>query len=238
MRAFVLGSLLLVLGCGAPTPRSAPTSWLEGRWSDGEVTELWAADGSVVYGASLSPAGTELLRFDGSTLLAAPPGVAPVSFAVRSHSSHSATSFEVHRTGHDPEWIRYAREDDTLVATIGVASETRGRWRFSPVRSQGPDLPFFGPLEVSVELRGEEIWLTLPPCLCTPTLRCAGVREDDRLILFASVSDFPCEACQAASARCDVAPGPRPGEVSVGGRALARTGESFQGTGLMLVPNR
>lgn len=233
MRAILLGLSLLVLACGAPTPRPDSTSWLEGRWSDGEVMELWVADGSVLYGASLSPAGTELLRFDGDTLLAAPPGVAPVSFSVR---SRSATSFEVHRAGHDPEWIRYVREDDTLVATIGVAGETRGRWRFSPAPSEGPDLAFFGPVDVSVERRGDDVWLALPPCLCSPSMRCVGVREGGRLVLFASVSDSMCEACEAASVRCDVAPGLDPSEVTLGGRPLVRSGEAFRGTGLMLMP--
>lgn len=245
-----LGTLLGLLGgvgCGGSPPVEEPrstagtrTEWLEGAWvaSAQGVTELWAREGDVVYGASASDRGIELLRLDADALLAAPVGSAPIRFPVRVRDERS---FEAALEGHDPEWIRYVREGPDLVASIGVAGDTHAQWRFSAEpRVAGRDLPFFGTAEVRVELvegaegdASDEVWLTLPPCVCAPIVRCVGVRDGARLELFAGLFDRPCEACQSARVQCEIAdaagfgptPGPggtAPSEVTVGGLAIRR----------------
>lgn len=258
----LLGTMLGSSGCGSSPPAMEPRpasegargEWLEGAWVAQGVTELWARDGDVVYGASVSDRGVELLRLDADALLAAPVGSAPVRFLVRVRDERS---FEAVLEGHDPEWIRYTREGPDLVASIGVAGDTHAQWRFSAEpRVAGRDLPFFGSAEVRVELvsaagvEGHEVWLTLPPCVCAPIVRCVGVRDGARLELFAGLFDRPCEACQSARVRCEIFDepgfGPTPGrgatapsEVTVGGLALRRdSADVFVGTGRLFATLR
>lgn len=260
-----LGTMLGGSGCGSSPPAVEPrrasegarTEWLEGAWvaSAQGVTELWAREGDVVYGASVSDRGVELLRLDADALLAAPMGSAPIRFPVRVRDERS---FEAALEGHDPEWIRYAREGPDLVASIGVAGDTHAQWRFSAEpRVAGRTLPFFGAAEVRVELVRsagveDEVWLTLPPCVCAPIVRCVGVRDGARLELFAGLFDRPCEACQTARVQCEVSDvagfGPTsgqgataPSEVTFGGLALRRdetSADVFVGTGRLFATLR
>lgn len=233
----------------SPTTPMTPMTegWLEGAWSGDGVTELWAREGSMLYGVSLSEHGMELLRFDGARLLAAPPGLAPVELVVR---RRDATSVEVHRAGHDPEWIRYAVDGDTLVAEIGVGEHVGGHWRFDREPATGP---FFGSVDATVSWRGDEVWLTVPPCLCAPRVRCVGVVlsegsaadgvvEAEGLALFAAVLSAGCEACEAGETRCDVAPDVGSvvaATVTLGGAPLVRQVDgSFRGAGRMFATLR
>jgi len=229
--------------CGGPSTASSsstePATWLEGAWTAQDVTELWAREGGVLYGASVGAAGIELLRFDGAHLWAAPPGRAPVRFDVRRPVDGEAGAFEVFRDGHDPEWIRYTRDGANLVAEIGVGERVHGRWDFVP-DARGHDLRFFGPVDATVERRGGEVWMVVPPCVCAPTIRCAGEYEGDRLVLLAAVFDTACEACERGEVRCDTPPRPNgPHEVTLGGQPLSpQTDGSFRGTGRMFATLR
>lgn len=219
--------MLLLVACGARSAEGTSASWLEGVWSDGETTEAWASDGSVLYGASVNGDAIELMRFDGRHLLAAPSGTSPVRFATR---RTRGGSFEVFLEGHDPEWVRYAREGDVLVASIGAEAE-HARWRLLPLEGWEPLL---APVGAKVERREDGVWLTLEPCHCGARLRCVGLHEDGVLTLFAGVADGSCDACLPVSARCEVDEGEAT-TVTLGGRALSTSSEGgFEGTGLVL----
>ena len=138
-RMILLLSVLLLLGA-TPAASVDDLAWMAGSWSqeaDGRWTEeYWTAPrGDVMLGASRSGRDGALREFEFLRLqagadgvvsyLAQPGGGAPVAFRLARRDAASAT-FE--NAAHDyPQRIAYAREGDTLTATISLIDGSKAR---------------------------------------------------------------------------------------------------------------
>lgn len=132
--------LAVLLVAASPAARVDDLGWLAGDWvrEDGErwTEESWTAPrGGVMLGVSRSGRGEALREFefiriaageDGAiSYIAMPQGGAPVAFALVRHDTASAT-FE--NPAHDyPQRIVYARDGDTLTATISAIDGSKPR---------------------------------------------------------------------------------------------------------------
>ena len=136
--------LSVLLVAASPAATVDDLGWLAGDWAseaDGRWTEeSWApARGGVMLGVSRSGRGEALREFefiriaageDGAiSYIAMPQGGAPVAFALVRHDTASAT-FE--NPAHDyPQRIVYARDGDTLTATISAIDGSKARsWTY------------------------------------------------------------------------------------------------------------
>lgn len=142
MKAWIAAGLGLMLVAATPGARVDDLAWLGGQWvseADGRWTEeSWTGPrGGVMLGHSRSGRGDALREFeflriaagaDGApAYIAQPGGRAAVAFALVQHDAASAT-FE--NAAHDyPQRIHYARDGDTLTATISRIDGSRPmRW--------------------------------------------------------------------------------------------------------------
>lgn len=139
--AAALGVLLVA---ASPAATVDDLAWLAGQWAseaDGRWTEeSWTTPrGGVMLGHSRSGRGDALREYefiriaagDNGALayIAQPQGGAPVAFALVRHDGNSAT-FE--NAAHDyPQRIAYARDGDTLTATISAIDGSKARrWTY------------------------------------------------------------------------------------------------------------
>jgi hypothetical protein len=144
MKAILAMAAAAVLAAASPAATVDDLAWLAGQWSreEGErwTEENWTAQrGGVMLGHSRSGRGDSLREFeflrvqagaDGvPAYIAQPGGGAPVAFALVRHDGTSAT-FE--NPTHDyPQRITYARDGDTLTATIALIDGSKPmRWTF------------------------------------------------------------------------------------------------------------
>jgi hypothetical protein len=136
--------LATVLVAASPAASVDGLGWLAGDWvseADGRWTEeRWTPPrGGVMLGHSRSGRGESLREFefiriaaeaDGTpAYIAMPQGGAPVAFRLVRHDAASAT-FE--NAAHDyPQRIAYARDGDTLTATISAIDGSKPRrWTY------------------------------------------------------------------------------------------------------------
>ena len=136
--------LAALLVAASPAATVDDLGWLAGQWTseaDGRWTEeSWTAPrGGVMLGHSRSGRGDTLREYefiriaagdDGAiAYIAMPQGGAPVVFALVRHDGNSAT-FE--NAAHDyPQRIAYARDGDTLTATISAIDGSKARrWTY------------------------------------------------------------------------------------------------------------
>jgi hypothetical protein len=136
--------LAALLAAASPAATVDDLGWLAGQWAseaDGRWTEeSWTAPrGGVMLGVSRSGRGDALREYefiriaagdDGAlAYIAQPQGGAPVVFALVWHDGNSAT-FE--NAAHDyPQRIAYARDGDTLTATISAIDGSKARrWTY------------------------------------------------------------------------------------------------------------
>ena len=141
MAAAVVSVLLVA---ASPAATVDDLGWLAGDWvseADGRWTEeSWTNPrGGMMLGHSRSGRGAALREFefiriargdDGAlAYIAMPQGGAPVTFALVRHDGTSAT-FE--NAAHDyPQRIAYARDGDTLTATISAIDGSKARrWTY------------------------------------------------------------------------------------------------------------
>lgn len=142
MTAWIAAALGAVLVASSPAARVDDLAWLDGQWvsevDGGWTEESWTGPrGGVMLGHSRSGRGDALREFeflriaagaDGApAYIAQPGGRAAVAFALVQHDAASAT-FE--NAAHDyPQRIHYARDGDTLTATISRIDGSRPmRW--------------------------------------------------------------------------------------------------------------
>ncbi|HMO77454.1 MAG TPA: DUF6265 family protein [Sphingopyxis sp.] len=141
--AAMLAPLLLV-AAGEPAATVDDLSWMAGDWvseADGRWTEeSWTEPrGGVMLGHSRSGSGERLREFEFLRLqagadgvpayIAQPGGRAPVVFRLTAQGGGSAT-FD--NPDHDyPQRIAYARDGETMTATISLIDGSRAmRWTF------------------------------------------------------------------------------------------------------------
>lgn len=144
MRRWMAAGLAALLVAASPAATVDDLGWLAGQWTseaDGRWTEeSWTAPrGGVMLGHSRSGRGDTLREYefiriaagdDGAiAYIAMPQGGAPVVFALVRHDGNSAT-FE--NAAHDyPQRIAYARDGDTLTATISAIDGSKARrWTY------------------------------------------------------------------------------------------------------------
>lgn len=144
MKSLLAAGLALLLVAASPAARVDDLAWLAGQWiseADGRWTEeSWTAPrGGVMLGHSRSGRGDALRAFeflriaagaDGvPAYIAQPGGRAPVAFALVQRDATSAT-FE--NAAHDyPQRITYARDGDTMTATISLIDGSKPMlWTF------------------------------------------------------------------------------------------------------------
>lgn len=144
MKAILAMAAAAALAAGSPAATVDDLAWLAGQWSreaDGRWTEeSWTPPrGGVMLGHSRSGRGDALREFeflriaagaDGvAAYIAQPGGGAPVAFALLRQEGTSAT-FE--NAAHDyPQRIHYARNGDTLTATISLIDGSKAiSWTF------------------------------------------------------------------------------------------------------------
>lgn len=124
---------LLLMGQAPPHARVADLGWMSGRWETGGggrwTEENWSAPragrmiGYSRSGVGESPGSFEFLRIEAGAdgvpaYLGSPGGRPAVAFRLTRFAGMSAT-FD--NPDHDfPQRIRYARNGDTLVATISA----------------------------------------------------------------------------------------------------------------------
>lgn len=144
VKSGLAAGLALFLIAASPAPRVDDLGWLAGQWIS-ETGDRWTEEswtdprGGVMLGHSRSGRGDVLREFeflriapgaDGTpAYVAQPQGGAPVSFALVRHDAASAT-FE--NAAHDyPQRIHYARDGDTLTATISAIDGSKPRrWTY------------------------------------------------------------------------------------------------------------
>lgn len=134
----------LLLAAATPAATVDDLGWMAGSWiEDGSADtggrwteEYWTLPrGGVMLGASRSGRGELLGEFEflrlqadadgGVSYLAQPGGGAPVAFRLARRDAASAT-FE--NPAHDyPQRIAYARDGDTLTATISLLDGSKAR---------------------------------------------------------------------------------------------------------------
>lgn len=144
MKAILAMAAAAVLAAASPAASVDDLAWLAGHWSreaDGRWTEeSWTPPrGGVMLGHSRSGRGDSLREFeflrivagaDGvPAYIAQPGGREPVVFPLVGRDGTSAT-FE--NPAHDyPQRIAYARDGDTLTATISLINGSKPtRWTF------------------------------------------------------------------------------------------------------------
>ncbi len=145
MRTMICAALaLLLMGQASPPTRVADLAWMNGRWLAGEggrwTEEIWSGPrGGTLMGFSWSGEGTSIHEYeyiriqagedDEIIYLAQPNGGAGIGFYLVRAEGTSAT-FE--NPTHDfPQRIRYARDGDTLTATISAIDGSRARsWTY------------------------------------------------------------------------------------------------------------
>jgi len=135
---------LLLTGQAAPPARVDDLAWMSGRWLANEggrwTEEIWSGPrGGTLMGFSWSGEGSTISEYeyiriqpgedDEIVYLAQPNGGAGVGFYLVRAGGTSAT-FE--NPAHDfPQRIRYARDGDTLTATISAIDGSRARsWTY------------------------------------------------------------------------------------------------------------
>ncbi len=141
---WLTAGLSLLLVAAAPAAKVEDFGWLAGQWTS-EADDRWTEEswtgprGGVMLGHSRSGRGDMLREFEfiriapgaNGTLayIAQPQGGAPVSFTLVRHDAASAT-FE--NPAHDyPQRIHYARDGDTLTATISLIDGSKPmRWMY------------------------------------------------------------------------------------------------------------
>ena len=144
MTGLLAGLSALLLAAAAPAATVDDLGWMAGSWieegsedSGGRWTEeYWTVPrGGVMLGASRSGRDGTLREFEylrvqvdangAISYIAQPGGAAPVAFRLAQHDGASAT-FE--NAAHDyPQRITYAREGDTLTATISLIDGSKAR---------------------------------------------------------------------------------------------------------------
>jgi len=144
MKAILAMAAAAVLAAASPAASVDDLAWLAGQWSreEGErwTEESWTPPrGGVMLGHSRSGRGAALREFeflrvqagaDGvPAYIAQPGGRVPVAFALVRRDATSAT-FE--NPTHDyPQRITYARDGDTMTATISlIDGSTPMRWAY------------------------------------------------------------------------------------------------------------
>jgi hypothetical protein len=144
MKAILAMAAAAVLAAASPAASVDDLAWLAGQWSREEggrwTEESWTAPrGGVMLGHSRSGRGDSLREFeflrivagaDGvPAYIAQPGGRTPVPFALVRRDATSAT-FE--NAAHDyPQRITYARDGETLTATISLIDGSKPmRWTF------------------------------------------------------------------------------------------------------------
>ena len=142
MKAILAMAAAAVLLAASPAATVDDLAWLAGQWSREEserwTEESWTAPrGGVMLGHSRSGRGDslrdfEFLRVQAGTdgipaYIAQPGGGAPVAFRLVRRDGRSAT-FE--NASHDyPQRIQYARDGETLTATISLIDGSKPiRW--------------------------------------------------------------------------------------------------------------
>ena len=182
-------------------------AWLASSWRTQDGTEItleaWSGPrGGVLYGYSHTSVGGEMVHHEllriwrrggELSLLAAPSGQAPASFAlVESGAGHAAFA----NPSHDfPKRIEYRRDGDRLVARIsGDADQRSAEWRYERASAAG-----FGTANVTLCRDGR---VTVEPCHCAPHVLCGGVDDAGTLDLALAVLSAPCEACEEAQGAC------------------------------------
>lgn len=142
MKAILAMAAAAVLLAASPAATVDDLAWLAGQWSREEserwTEESWTAPrGGVMLGHSRSGRGDSLRDFeflrvqagaDGiPAYIAQPGGGAPVAFRLVRRDGTSAT-FE--NASHDyPQRIQYARDGETLTATISLIDGSKPiRW--------------------------------------------------------------------------------------------------------------
>lgn len=220
-------SLLLALACSSPpqeprlTPLDIPApekivfaaqlQFLEGCWrsSDGATEECWRTEGEVLKGENISR------RADGSewretmtihtappgTLIAEPEGQARTVFAL-SQLGEGFVRFD--NPEHDyPQWVRYERRGDTLVASIGAAGQASRSWtwrRVVPFEATVTPLPE----DLRAAMTGTSWREGCPVALddlrlvTLPHHDFEGSVQQGRLVVVADVADVVVEAFRAA----------------------------------------
>jgi hypothetical protein len=143
MKMLLAGLSALLLAASAPA-RVDDLAWMAGQWTSEEgdrwTEESWTAPrGGAMLGISRSGRGDRLREYEylrivageGGTpaYIAQPGGAAPVAFPLVAHDAASAT-FE--NAAHDyPQRIRYARDGETLTATISAIDGSKVmRWTY------------------------------------------------------------------------------------------------------------
>ncbi|WP_324187688.1 DUF6265 family protein [Sphingopyxis solisilvae] len=144
MTNWLTAGLSLLLVAAAPAAKVEDFGWLAGQWTS-EADDRWTEEswtgprGGVMLGHSRSGRGDALREFeflriaagaDGApAYIAQPGGRAAVAFALVQHDAASAT-FE--NPAHDyPQRIHYARDGDTLTATISLIDGSKPmRWMY------------------------------------------------------------------------------------------------------------
>ena len=144
MKAFLAMAAAAMLVAASPAATVDDLGWLAGQWTS-ETGERWTEEswtaprGGVMLGHSRSGRGDSLREFeflrvqagaDGvPAYIAQPDGRVPVAFALVRRDATSAT-FE--NAAHDyPQRITYARDGDTLTATISLIDGSKPmRWTF------------------------------------------------------------------------------------------------------------
>lgn len=215
--------LSLMAGCGAgggraeaPARPLADLGWLGGSWRavDGDRTtdETWIPlDDGAWLGFNRTRVdgetrGHELLRLSrthsGVQLAAAPSGQTTTSFAL-TRASGSEALFE--NPGHDfPKWVRYRRDGDRLVASIGdQLGEPAASWRYDAM----PETPRLLELAGRVCLEDRTLTVTLSPCHCAAVLYCAAFESDAEIDVHLALMDGTCDACAEATGSCELPEG-------------------------------
>ncbi len=144
----IAAALAVLLVAASPAASVDDLGWLAGDWvrEEGErwTEESWTAPrGGVMLGHSRSGRGESLREFefiriaageDGAiSYIAMPQGGAPVAFRlVRQAKAHGAASATFENAAHDyPQRIAYARDGDTLTATISAIDGAKPRrWTY------------------------------------------------------------------------------------------------------------
>lgn len=138
-----LAACSMTPGGPAGAPEADPLAWLAGCWvtADGSSEERWsAADGGYLFGYNVARANGNVVFFeqmriepgDASPVLHVyPRGIGPTSFTT-AESGERSVAF-VNPDNDFPQRIRYAREGDTLAATITLMDGSRPvEWAFLP----------------------------------------------------------------------------------------------------------
>lgn len=129
------------------SPALAPLAWWLGDWKGDSATEHWVAAAGAMYGISLAGDTFEVMIVDDGEgagpadgvlrFIAIPNGERSVEFKQESVGASTVTF--ANPAHDDPKAITYARDGETLRATLHGAKDTT--FTFSPgTRTPGPEL--------------------------------------------------------------------------------------------------